>query len=151
MNSKYNFHHTLAIRCSDRRVWDLLTDFRTYPKWNPMIVRLDGSLAVNQKFSFTVRQTNGKRVKLSASFKTVETPTELRWGGGIPGLLYGEHYFIIDPIGGDNCRLQHGENWSGMLMPFIWRWLEPKGKPLYPAMSEALKARSESLTFSNYE
>lgn len=148
MKSKYNFHHTLDIHCSARRVWEILTDFGRYPDWNPMIVRLEGSLGMNNKFSFTVRQTSGKRLKLSASFKKIAAPAELRWGGGVAGFLYGEHYFIIEPRGEDRCRLQHGENWSGMLMPFIWQWLEPKGKPLYPAMSEALKARAEAFTFT---
>ena len=143
--SKYNFHATHEIKASAETVWDILTDVKQFPDWNPMIIELDGEMTVGNKFNFTVKQIDGKLLKLSGKFKTIDANRELRWGGGIPGCLFGEHYFVIEPAGEDRCVFHHGEDWSGMLMPLIWRWLEPKGKPLYPAMNEALKARAETI------
>lgn len=143
--TKYMFHCSHEINACADDVWRVLTDFDDYPHWNPMIVGLDGITDEGRKLRFTVRQLSGKRITLSAVFMKIEAPTELRWGGGMPGLLYGEHYFVIEPEGEDRCKLHHGEDWSGMLMPLLWWWLEPRGKPLYPAMSEALKERVEMM------
>jgi hypothetical protein len=142
---KYNFHCTHDIQAGPEKVWEVLTDVASFPLWNPMIVKLSGDVTVGEKFKFTVRGIDGRLMKLTAKFKTITPGKELRWGGGLPGLIYGEHYFVIEPKGNSACTFHHGENWRGLFMRFIWGWLEPRGKPLYPAMSTALKQRVESI------
>ena len=35
-------HTQIEIYVSDKRVWELLTDFASYPQWNPFIRHISG-------------------------------------------------------------------------------------------------------------
>ena len=106
---KHTIDTNIAIEASTQKVWDKLLDFSAYPDWNPMIVQLDGEAKVGSKLKFVVRQLNDKLLNLAARFKVVKPARELRWSGGLRGILYGEHYFVIEKTGEDSCRFHHGE------------------------------------------
>lgn len=141
--TEHTIEYALEIDASTEEVWKVLTDFDKFPNWNPMIVKLIGTPVVGDKLMFSVQQINGKLLKLKARFQVVAPDKELRWGGGLKGLLYGEHYFILEKIDDQSCRLHHGEIFSGLIISLFWWWLEPKSTPLYRLMSDALKKRVE--------
>lgn len=71
---------------------------------------------------------------------------ELRWKGKllIPGLFEGEHFFKIEKKSDTRVVFDHGEVFSGLLMPFIRRSLDTETKRGFIAMNEALKKLAES-------
>ena len=72
----------------------------------------------------------------------VEENRELTWGGGIPGIFWGEHVLLIEPIHRDRTRLVHNEDFSGFAVRFAD--LPPQVLTQgYQAMNRALKARAE--------
>ena len=75
----------------------------------------------------------------------VEPNAELAWRGSaaIPGLFAGRHYFRLEPEGAGACRLVHGEDFSGLLVPFFGGILADTEKGFH-AMNAALKARAEA-------
>jgi uncharacterized protein YndB with AHSA1/START domain len=42
-------HSQIEINASAERVWRLLTDFASYPQWNPFIRRISGELTTGER------------------------------------------------------------------------------------------------------
>jgi catechol 2,3-dioxygenase-like lactoylglutathione lyase family enzyme len=136
---KHTIDTSIAINASSEKVWEKLINFNAYPDWNPMIVQLDGEAKVGSKLKFVVKQVNGKLLNLAARFKVINPSRELRWAGGVPGIIRGEHYFVIESTGENSCRFRHGEKFSGLMIPLLKLFLEFKGRPLYLALNNALR------------
>ena len=83
------------------------------------------------------------RAPACATVLKAESERELRWSGGLPGLLRAEHYFVIERIGPAKLRFRHGEIFSGLLVPIVWPILRRSGREVYEAMNAALKRRVE--------
>jgi len=141
--TEHTIEYSLDIDAAAEKVWQILIDFDKFPEWNPMIVKLSGKLTIGEPLHFTVMQANGKLLKLKARFQIISAARELRWGGGLKGILYGEHYFMLEKINEKSCRLLHGETFSGLIISLFWWWLEPNATPLYRLLSDALKEKVE--------
>ncbi len=74
-----------------------------------------------------------------------ETNRELRWRGSVivPGIFDGEHYFIIEPRSESSVRFVQGEDFSGVLVPFLGSVIRNASEG-FVAMNTALKKRAES-------
>src|SRR3954454_18194999 len=118
-------HTEIEIQASADRVWDILTDLANYPEWNPLIHRARGKVAVGEYLELHIHppglSTRTFRVKVLG----VEPGREFRWLGKVlvPGLLDGDHRFLIEPLGTNRVRVVQCENFSGLLVPFCARWL----------------------------
>ena len=42
-------HSEIEIAASAQRVWDILTDFSSYPQWNPFIRRISGEAKIGER------------------------------------------------------------------------------------------------------
>ena len=69
---------------------------------------------------------------------------ELRWLGRVlfPGIFDGEHYFLLESMGGERTRLTHGENFSGLLVGVLRSQLDATAQG-FTAMNVALKREAE--------
>jgi hypothetical protein len=85
----------------------------------------------------------GFRAPACATVLKAEREKELRWAGSVPGLLRGEHYFVLERTGAAGLRFRHGEIFSGWLLPLVWPILQGRGRKVYDAMNRALKERAE--------
>ncbi|MBX3497820.1 MAG: SRPBCC domain-containing protein [Alphaproteobacteria bacterium] len=139
---------SIDIAASPARVWSVLTDFASYPAWNPFITRVAGLPVVGDRLVVTI-QPPGRRAMMFRPVVLAATPeVELRWRGRLlmPGLFDGEHVFRLTPADG-GCRLDHGEIFTGLLSGLL-RGTLPTTRRGFVAMNEALKARAESVAAS---
>ncbi|MCP4922985.1 MAG: SRPBCC domain-containing protein [bacterium] len=76
---------------------------------------------------------------------SVSPEKEFRWKGslGIPGVMDGEHYFILQSDG-KSTLLIHGENFKGLLAWPFHAFLGEKTKAGFNAMNQALKEKCEA-------
>ena len=133
----------IEIEGSARDVWDALADFAAYPRWNPFLLKVDGAPNAGERIRFWFELPRGLRAPACATVLKAERERELRWAGGLPGLLRAEHYFVIEHIGPAKQRFRHGEIFSGLLVPIVWLVLRRSGREVYEAMNAALKLRVE--------
>lgn len=134
----------IEIDAPARRVWDILTDFPSYPEWNRFLPKVKGKAAAGTWIRFVFEMPRGVRVPALASVLKVETDKELRWAGGVKGLFRAEHYFLIEPIDDSRLRFRHGEIFTGVMVPLAWRPVLARGGPsIYEEMNVALKQRAE--------
>jgi hypothetical protein len=135
----------IDIGAPPERVWDLLTDFESFPEWNPFLREAEGERTVGSQLTVRIAPPGGKAMTFRPKVIAVEPNRELRWLGRvvIPGLADGEHIFSLEPIGEGRTRFVHREEFRGPL------WAAMKGtlkrtEEGFNAMNAALKSRAEA-------
>jgi len=137
---------TIDIAASPETVWRVLTDFPSYPKWNPFIRTVQGNPVPGQRLKISMRLPHGRSHKFSARVVKAIPATELRWRGKmfIAGLFDGEHAFIIVPNGLKGVRFIQREHFSGLLAPLILPFIGAKTHKGFDLMNLALKKVAEA-------
>jgi hypothetical protein len=135
----------IEIAASPDRVWSILTDFPSYPAWNPFVRRISGSSIKGTRLEAHLQPPGGRGMTFRPTVLAAEPGRELRWLGhlGVSGLFDGEHRFQIEPLGDDRVRFVQEEHFSGLLTPLILRKIGNSTLLGFAAMNEALKARAE--------
>jgi len=79
------------IAAQPDRVWQILTDFKSFPEWNPSILEMEGSPELKARLALKVSAPD--RSGTTYAFKAVIVrflPGELlAWRSGVPGILNG--------------------------------------------------------------
>lgn len=142
----HRLSNEVVIDAPPERVWRVLTDTAAYPQWNPVIVRLQGDLVLGRSIEFENRSATGRVMVFRPTILKADAARELRWLGRLwlPRLFDGEHYFVLTPVGRGQTRLEHGENFSGALIPFTRNWLRGPVLDDFARLNMALKARAEA-------
>jgi len=143
----YEIETSIEINAPKERVWDVLTAFREWDEWNPIITRIRATLSPNTPLSFVIA-AGGRELKIKAEMLRVEPGRELRWRGPpsflVGRIFRGEHYLTIEPAGPNKSRILHGERFGGLSLPLLWGKLRGDLEVAYSEMNRAIKARAES-------
>ena len=124
-------------------VWQVLLAFEGWPAWTPMTVRMEGRPEVGAPVRLqSVLREGGRQIPARARLLVVEPSRELRWGGGLGGLLWIEHWFGLSPEGA-GTRVEHTERFEGLLARPGVRLLG-LGPGIYQRALEGLKRRVEA-------
>jgi hypothetical protein len=139
-------HTEIEIGASAWRVWELLTDFASYPEWNPFIRSISGELAPGERLQARLEPPGGRAMTFKPKVLTAEPNRELRWLGHllVPGLFDGEHSFTIQPLEDDRVRFIQREAFKGLLVPLFAQSLESNTRRGFEEMNHALKERAEA-------
>jgi hypothetical protein len=135
-----NIHTWIDIDAPREKVWAVLVNIASYPEWNPYHVEVNGKLAMGEELGVVINKPNGETVKIKPHVMRLKPANELTWGGGIEGIFFGEHVFLLYSIGESRTRLVHNERFSGIAIPFASLDSIEEG---YELMNEALKVRAE--------
>jgi hypothetical protein len=138
----------IEIKASAEKVWSLLTDFASFPSWNPFITRAGGEAMKGSRLDLFIKPVGGSGMNIKPTVLKAEPGRELRWLGRLvlPGLVDGEHSFVIEPLGDRQVRLTHQEVFNGVLVPLLMTGSLEKGtRQGFEAMNKALKARAEEV------
>ncbi|MEH6570390.1 MAG: SRPBCC family protein, partial [Halioglobus sp.] len=69
----YTVSSEITLPASPELSWEILTDFKNYPEWNPYLPRVDGKLAPGETVSFTLIDGNfPEPMELSARVAVVQ-------------------------------------------------------------------------------
>jgi hypothetical protein len=132
---------TIDIDAPPSRVWDVLTDLAAYPEWNPLFPQASGQIAVGQRLTLATRPTVGRAMTIKPKLLAVQPGAELRWVGGLPGIIGGEHSFTLTAAG-NGTRVVQSETFRGLLVPLSGKMLGGLEAD-YAALNRALKQRVE--------
>lgn len=126
-------------------VWEALMDYRYYPEWSPTIQPVANFPAVGHRLKIKLRQPNGFSITMNPQILVKDEPTELRWRGRLffQGLFDGEHYFILREVDAYTTEFIQGENFSGLLVPFMHRMIDKDTLSGFDLFNQALKKRVE--------
>ena len=148
----FTIEHDIAIDASADEVWKVLTDFGSYPEWNPYIRFIegdaDGELEIGDTITIEITQENFASLRLQPTIARFKERRTLGWHGTIlvPGFHETDHYFEIEPQPDGRSHLHHAEEFRGWLAGLMDA--EEQRAPTrdaFRAMNEALAERVVSL------
>src|SRR5918993_3352404 len=140
-------HSEIEIAASTERVWDILTDFASYPQWNPFIRRISGELEVGGRLEVRLGPPDSRGITMRPTVLSAEPNRLIRWVGHllVPGLFDGEHSLAIQPLEEDRVRFVQHEAFKGVLVRLLARSLDTSTLRGFEQMNGALKERAEAL------
>jgi len=139
----------IEIQAPTERVWQVLTDFASYPNWNPFIRRISGQPKEGKRLRVYIEPLGIKGRTFRPKILKAEPKCELRWLGRllIPGLFDGDHIFTIEQIGSERVRFVQREIFSGLPVSFLPQGLHMKIRLGFEQMNQALKLRAEKAQY----
>lgn len=136
------FEADIEINAPVELVWQHLTDFASYPDWNPFIVWAEGELKEGSIVTFRVTDIP---IKITAPITTLIPNEALIWEANMPfpGLMP-RYSRRLEKLSETRTRFINHETFSGRLMPIVGSILTRQVDGVYMACCEALKARVEA-------
>jgi hypothetical protein len=138
----------IEIQASPERVWEVLTDFAAYSRWNPFMVQATGQAVPGNRLELRMRPPGRRATTFRPKVLEAEPPRRLRWLGRlfVPGLFDGEHRFTIEPAGPGRVRVIQHETFRGLLAPLLLAFIAEPTLEGFRQMNQALRARAEEPT-----
>lgn len=126
-------------------VWTVLTDFRSYGRWNPFIRAIDGRPVVGASLALTTLERGADARRSQGVVLRVQSRRELSWRGRFESqwLLQSMRAFRLDSASDGAVRLRHVRQVRGLLSGLLHlRSQEPAERQMHE-MNAALKDRAE--------
>lgn len=144
---KHELHTETEINATPRQVWAILTDFASYPAWNPFITSILGIPERGETLRVRLQLGDGMPMTLRPVVVAASAPHEFGWRGRflLPGIFDGEHRFVVEETPQGSVVFRHSETFSGILLPFFRGSLFEKTRRAFGEMNLALKTRAETL------
>jgi hypothetical protein len=138
----------IDIDATPERVWQVLSDFGSYPQWNPFITKAEGEAQPSSRLVMRMQPVGARGVTLHPTVLEATPHRRMRWKGrhGMRGIFDAEHSFTITPREEGGVRLSQDERFTGVLVPLMARSLDRHTVPAFAAMNTALKHRAEQPT-----
>jgi hypothetical protein len=130
-----------TVAASPERIWSILTDGAGYTAWDSGVERVTGRIAPGEKISVVSEANPGRSFPVRV---TEFVPNQrMTWKGGMPlGLFTGVRTFTLTPAGDGQTRFTVREEYTGPLLPLIWRSMPDLG-PSFTQFATGLKHRAE--------
>ncbi len=134
---------TIQIQAPPTAVWAVLTDLDRYQEWNPLFREASGEVQAGLRIRLrTVHPANGRMMTVKPKIIAAEPGRELRWAASLPGIMSGEHSFVLSPADA-GTRLVQSESYRGLLVSFSGKTFAG-AEASFRAVNEALKKRVEA-------
>ena len=140
---------TIDINASKQKVWNILVDFKNYPKWNPFIKSIRGDLKVRNRLEVFIQPPGSKVYKFKPRVTSYKQYREFSWLGSLIvfGLFDGHHIFEIEEKGNGASKFIHREEFSGILVPFMWKQLNTQARAGFELMNKSVKQLAENESY----
>jgi hypothetical protein len=135
-----HYEATTTIRATPEGVWEVLADGPGWERWDSG-AKLEGEIAPGRKVKLTSEASGDRVFVLRVTW--FDPPHGMTFSGGMPLWLFrGVRTFRLEPGGGGATRFTMREEYSGPLLPLIWRSM-PDLQPSFDRFAAGLKAEAE--------
>lgn len=134
------------IKASPEKIWTILTNFESYPNWNPFVKYIKGNFEVGNKIEVKIAPPDAKTMVFKPIVTSFEENKKLSWLGVLlfRGVFDGEHKFeLIDNKNGTTTLIQ-SEYFVGILVPLFAKQLDINTKNGFIAMNQKIKELAEA-------
>ena len=128
-----------AIRAKPERVWALLTDASSFPRWNSTVKSLEGPIEKGKKLAIRVPAAEGRVFRPVVA--ELEAARRMVWSDGFAPMFKGVRTFTLEPKG-DTTAFTMREVFTGLMLPMIKGSL-PDFVPIFEAYASDLQREAE--------
>ena len=137
-----HYEASSSIDASPQAIWAILTDARRYAEWDSGVTRVEGRIAPGEKIKVISEANPGRAFPVKVT--EFAPDRKMTWSGGMPGGLFkGVRTFTLASQGGGTTRFTMREEYTGPLLPLIWRSMPDLG-PSFEQFASGLKKKAES-------
>lgn len=135
----------IIIEASAQKVWQILTDFENYPKWNPFINMIEGKVHEGNSFKVIIQAPESKPMTFNPVCLSFKENQEFVWKGRLflPGIFDGKHIFKLEEFQSGRTKFIQREEFSGILIGFLWKKLDTHTRKGFEMMNMKLKQEAE--------
>jgi hypothetical protein len=133
---------SVMINVPAEKVWATVTDFSSFPEWNPFVTRMEGELKEGGAFDIVVSLPDRDDIKYKTTLVKMEKDKELRFKGKVNSLLSEEHSKLIEQVEDSKCVFSQQMVFKGLLTLFAGKIIRDSQIGLN-RMNEELKKRCE--------
>lgn len=136
---------SIRIKATPTKVWEILTDFESYPNWNPFIKSIKGQVEQGHTITARIEPPESKGMTFKPVILVFAEHQELKWLGKLlfKGLFDGEHQFLITDNGDGTVLFEQNEHFTGILVGLFAKNLNQNTRRGFEAMNEQLKFLAE--------
>lgn len=140
----------IDIAASPHRVWEVLTDFPSYPTWAAYLQELRGRAEVGSQLRLVQGPPGAKPYIVNVPVIEATPGARLAWTAVVPGAAWlprtiftGVHEFVLTALPDGGTRFTHRESFGGLLARLVKDG--PRGGDEgFEAFNQALKSRAEA-------
>ena len=135
----------ILINASPEKVWAILIDFESYPKWNPFIKSITGNVAVGNTIVARLEPPEASGMTFKPKVLSFDKNQKFSWLGHLlfPGLFDGEHQFKLIDNGNGTTTFIQSEKFQGILVPLFKKMLDVNTVNGFNQMNQKLKELAE--------
>ena len=135
----------IQINSQPEIVWKILTDFKNYSQWNPILVKIIGELSVGNQLEIHVNTIGGKNRIYHPKITKIIPNHELRWKGQFfsSKIFAGERIFSIEKLSDNKVNFVNKEIFSGIGLKLVSQKTGDDILASFKKMNEALKKTVE--------
>lgn len=133
------------INAPVEKVWVVLTNFADYPKWNPYMREVHGTLAPGKQLEIMLQPVGARPINIHPTVISVQPPREIHWREQLimPGIYGGDYTCTVVRISDTQSRVFQREVYTGIIVLPSLRWLEDSVGNGFIQMNAALKFWTE--------
>jgi hypothetical protein len=137
-----HFETETSIQATPERVWEVLADTASWADWDSGVLGVEGDAGKGNRIKIR-SELNPKR-SYPVTVSEFDPNRRMAWVGGIPlGLFRGVRTYTLAPEGDGRTRFTMREEFSGPLLPLIWRTM-PDMTDSFRKFAAGLKERAEA-------
>jgi hypothetical protein len=137
-----HFETEAVIDARPEDVWPVLADTSSWPDWDSGVLGVEGEAAEGSRIKIR-SEVNPKRA-YPVRVVEFEPNLQMAWLGGMPlGLFKGVRRYTLTPEGEGRTRFTMREEFTGPLLPLIWRSM-PDMNDSFRQFASGLKRRVEA-------
>ena len=135
----------IQINSSPEILWKVITDFKNYYQWNPILQKIKGEPLIGNQLEIHLNTVGGRKRIYHPKVIKITPNHELRWKGSFifSQIFSGERIFLIEKLGENKVNFVNKEIFSGIGVRFTPKKMEDDILASFKKMNEALKKTIE--------
>jgi hypothetical protein len=130
----------INIQASTETVWRLLSDAKSFPRWNSTVTGIEGEIREGERLRLHVP---GMKRTLTPRVSGVVPARRMVWSDGVALVFRGVRTFVLTPRGDASTDFVMEERFSGAIFALTKRLL-PDFRPIFEAYANDLKREAET-------